>query len=531
MPKAKIWNGTAWIEMDAKNADTATKLATSRTISLAGDVTGSASFDGSANVSITATIADDSHNHIISNIDGLQTALDGKASNSHTHSITDVTGLQAALDGKSASSHNHNLDNLSNVTISSKLAGQFLEWNGTAWINNSLVATDIPSLDTSKITTGTMSASRLPVASTSAQGIVQLSAAVNSTSATLAATASAVKSAYDLANAAVAKSGGTMTGFLTLNANPTGNMHAVTKQYVDSVVSGLDVKKSVKAATTGNITLSGTQTIDGVTLVAGDRVLVKNQNVPTENGIYVVATGAWTRSTGTDSNTELTPGAFTFVEQGTANSDTGWILSTDGTITIGTTAITWTQFSSAGVIGVDATLSKSGNTIGLQSGIVIPGTYVKTTVDTYGRTTGGSALVASDIPNLDWSKITSGKPTTLSGYGITDALGISANAVSASKLQTARTISLTGDVTGSVSFDGSGNVSLTAVVVDDSHDHIISNVDGLQTALDGKLSGDVNSEQVVSGAEYRVQSTTNAAKFTIEFNETEGSLDFVYSAS
>lgn len=74
------------------NAATATKLATARTISLSGDVTGSASFDGSANATITATVADDSHNHTIANVDGLQTALDGKAATSHTHSYLPLSG-------------------------------------------------------------------------------------------------------------------------------------------------------------------------------------------------------------------------------------------------------------------------------------------------------------------------------------------------------------------------------------------------------------------------------------------------------
>ena len=89
------------------NAVSATKLLTSRSIALGGDVTGSASFDGSANVTITATIADDSHNHVISNVDGLQTALDGKAASSHTHTTAQVTGLDTALAGKAASSHTH----------------------------------------------------------------------------------------------------------------------------------------------------------------------------------------------------------------------------------------------------------------------------------------------------------------------------------------------------------------------------------------------------------------------------------------
>ncbi|MFM8446874.1 MAG: hypothetical protein ACKN92_01705, partial [Candidatus Nanopelagicaceae bacterium] len=91
----------------------------------------------------------------------------------------------------------------------------------------------------------------------------------------------------------VPKSGGTMTGYLTLNADPTNALHAVTKQYADQLRQGIDAKQSCKVATTTNITLTGTQTIDSIALSVGDRVLVKNQATASQNGIYVVASGAW----------------------------------------------------------------------------------------------------------------------------------------------------------------------------------------------------------------------------------------------
>ena len=111
--------------------------------------------------------------------------------------------------------------------------------------------------------------------------------------------------------------------------------------------AGLDVKQSVRVATTANITLSGTQTIDTVSVVAGNRVLVKDQTTPSQNGIYVVAAGAWTRATDFDSTAEVTTGAFTFVEEGSANKNTGWVLSTTGTITVGTTGIVFVKFSAS----------------------------------------------------------------------------------------------------------------------------------------------------------------------------------------
>lgn len=147
---------------------------------------------------------------------------------------------------------------------------------------------------------------------------------------------------------------------------PTNTTQIASCQYVqaalDNATQGIDTKASVKAASTGNLTLSGAQTVDGIALVAGDRVLVKDQGTAANNGIYLVAAGAWTRATDMDAWTEV-PGAFTFVEQGTVNADTGWVSTADQGGTLGTTAITWTQFSSAGTITAGAGLTKTGNTV------------------------------------------------------------------------------------------------------------------------------------------------------------------------
>lgn len=134
---------------------------------------------------------------------------------------------------------------------------------------------------------------------------------------------------------------------LTNVADPVNPQDAATKNYVDNIAQGLDVKGSVRVATTANITLSGTQTIDGVAVVAGDRVLVKNQSTASQNGIYVVAAGAWARSTDADTWVELVS-AFTFIETGTSQGDTGWVCTVDPGGTLGTTAVTFQQFSSAG---------------------------------------------------------------------------------------------------------------------------------------------------------------------------------------
>src|SRR5262245_7252714 len=126
----------------------------------------------------------------------------------------------------------------------------------------------------------------------------------------------------------------------------TGPQDAATKHYADGLSAGLDPKASVRVASTANLTLSGTQTIDGIAVVANDRVLVKDQTTASANGIYLVAAGAWTRTTDMDAWTEV-PGAHTFVEQGTVNADTGWVCTADQGGTLGSTNITWTKFSAA----------------------------------------------------------------------------------------------------------------------------------------------------------------------------------------
>lgn len=153
---------------------------------------------------------------------------------------------------------------------------------------------------------------------------------------------------------------------------PTDSAHVATKGYVDAARSGLDVKQSVRAATTATVNLStevqNGSIIDGVTLVTGDRILIKDQGVAgvahADNGIYVVAaSGAPTRAADFDEDAEVTPGAFTFIEEGTANGDAGFVVATDGSITVGTTAILFTQFSGTGQITAGEGMSKDGNTL------------------------------------------------------------------------------------------------------------------------------------------------------------------------
>lgn len=161
-------------------------------------------------------------------------------------------------------------------------------------------------------------------------------------------------------------------------ADPVSAMETATKQYVDNMASGIQVKQSAHAATTGNITLSGLQTIDGVVLVAGDRVLVKAQTTASQNGIYIAAPGVWTRPADADTWLELIS-AFCFVEEGTVNSDTGWVCTINAGGTLGGTAITWTQFAGAGAITAGVGLAVSGNQVSMGSPSTVSGSTTNTT--------------------------------------------------------------------------------------------------------------------------------------------------------
>lgn len=199
------------------------------------------------------------------------------------------------------------------------------------------------------------------------------------------------------------------------------------KNYIDNTVQGFDVKQSVKAATTANLsTLTGIPlplVIDGVTINNGDRVLVKNQTTASQNGIYVLNNDDLDRASDFNSSSNITPGAFVFVEQGTVNADTGWLLTTDGPITVGTTALTFAQFTGLGQIVAGTGLTKSGNTIGIANTGITAGTYTKLTINAQGQATAGASLSASDIPALDASKITTGiLPLSLGGLGSNDLL-------------------------------------------------------------------------------------------------------------
>ena len=261
-------------------------------------------------------------------------------------------------------------------------------------------------------------------------------------------------------NTKVNRAGDTLTGFLTLHANPTGNMHAATKQYVDNVAVGLSTKPSVRVATTDNLvatynngtqgvnaTLTGSANgaiiVDGVTLLTGDRVLVRAQTNALENGSYVVQqTGNVSspfilRRVDAVNESHEIPGSYYYVFDGLTLKATGWVATVANpvTFTIGVDAININQFSGQGSLIAGNGLTITGNTIDINTAstarIVInsdnidlavtgvaPGNYTRVNVDGFGRVMSGT------------------NPNTLAGYGITDGQPLNANLTSLSGVTT-----------------------------------------------------------------------------------------------
>lgn len=376
------------------NASTATTLATSRSISATGDATWTINFDGSANATGALTLA---ASGVTAGSYGSATAVPvitvdakGRVTAVSTSSISSSLTFTGDATGTGTTGSSTALTLAASGVTAGTYTKLTVDAKGRATAGTTLSATDIPTLTAAKISDfdTQVRTSRLD----------QMA----------------------LATADVSLNSRKITNL----ADPVNAQDAATKNYVDMTVQGLDPKQSVRAATTANIaTLSGTMTIDGIALVAGDRVLVKDQTTASQNGIYVVAAGAWTRSLDADSWLEL-PGAYVFAESGTVNADMGFVCAVEPGGTLNTTAITFQQFSGAGQISAGMGLTKSGNSIDIGTAssarIVVnadnidlatigtAGTYRSVTVDAYGRVSAGT------------------NPTTLAGYGITDAQGLDA---------------------------------------------------------------------------------------------------------
>ncbi|MEM4247840.1 MAG: hypothetical protein QXH80_01115, partial [Candidatus Nanoarchaeia archaeon] len=196
--------------------------------------------------------------------------------------------------------------------------------------------------------------------------------------------------------------------------NTTSDNQAVRKAYVDNLVNGLSWKDAVRAATTANITLSGEQTIDGVALTAGDRVLVKNQTTASQNGIYVVATGAWSRAQDMDESAEVKAAAM-YVTDGTTQSGTAWVCNNTGDVIIGTTNISFVQFSGTGTYTAGNGLTLTGNEFAVGTtancGITANPDDIQVNVDDSTIEINSNALRIKDL-GVTTAKINTGAVTT-----------------------------------------------------------------------------------------------------------------------
>ena len=195
----------------------------------------------------------------------------------------------------------------------------------------------------------------------------------------------------------------------TIATTPSASTDIANKNYVDTVAQGLDPKASCLAASTVNLTLSGTQTVDGIVLVAADRILVKNQTATAENGLYLVASGAWARTTDMDNWSEV-PSSFVFIETGTTNYDTGWVCTADAGGTIGTTSMPWAQFSGAGTYSAGTGLTLTGSAFSITNTAVTAAAYgAAATVPTFTVDARGQLTAAADVSiAIAASAITSG---------------------------------------------------------------------------------------------------------------------------
>lgn len=348
-------------------------------------------------------------------------------------------------------------------------------------------------IDASQVTSGTFNSSRISQAS-----VTQYQSALT------------ISESQITDGAILARNAGneSITGTWAFSVAPTAPMptaggQVANKDYVDNIAAGVSPQRSAKVTTTANITLSGLQTIDGYAVQAGERVLVKDQSTGSQNGVYDAAAGAWTRASDFDGSpvNEVSSGALVYVEQGDTNGNSSWVLVTADPITIGTTALSFSIFSRPGDLVAGAGLTKTGNQFDVgtasSSRIVVnvdnidlaavgtAGTYTSVTTDAYGRVTAGA------------------NPTTIAGYGITDAITTSGGSITGS-------LSVSGSVTAG-SFSGAGT--------------------GLTGTAANLTSGASLNAIAFGGYTADLQTTTSAGDYVLVRNQTTTKIQLATAAS
>ncbi len=343
-------------------------------------------------------------------------------------------------------------------------------------------------------------------------------------------------------------------------ATPTNPQDAANKAYVDNAVQGIDIKNSVAVATTGAGTLASSfqngSSIDGITLVTGDRILIKNQASSIENGIYIVQpSGAPVRSSDFASSASVA-GAFTFVEKGTVNAESGWVCTNDsGTDIVGTNGLTFVQFSGAGQIIAGTGLTKTGNTLSVNAsqtqitdlGTITTGVWNASLISvTYGGTgnstltsnsillgNGTGAIISSamtytsntlnvlKISSTDTTASTSsstGSITLSGGLGISNVTDASSSInggslTSAGGAAFAKSVFIGGNLTISGTLNASiAHSSLTGLTTGDDHTQY--------ALLAGRVGGQILTGGTASGNTLTLRSTSNVTKGSVLIDET-----------
>ena len=385
---------TAALSGNASTATTAAAWTTARTLTIDGDVDGSGSIDGSGDVTISTTM------------DSTGVSAGSYGSTTEIPILTvDAKGRVTAASVGSISTSFTLTDGSNSETIA---GGNTLTVTAGEGIDAVVGSTDTLTISAEDATSSNKGIASFGGDFSVSSGAVSLannSVTIGSDAVALGGSRTDINglTSLDVDNMTLDANAISTTdtnGNLELSPNGTGTVvvpasyearagfssqSLVNKSYVDSVTSGLSVKSPVKVATTGNLAATynngaGTLTansnfalsVDGVTVSVNDRVLVKDQSTAAQNGFYkVTATGSGsaafvlTRTPDADAASELVAGAFAFVEEGTANADNGYVLSTDGAVTLGTTAINFEQFSGAGQISAGDGLAKTGNSLSL----------------------------------------------------------------------------------------------------------------------------------------------------------------------
>ncbi len=293
---------------------------------------------------------------------------------------------------------------------------------------------------------------------------------------------------------------------------PSGSSDAANKAYVDAIAQGLSVKNSVAALSTSNVTLSGTQTIDGVSLTVGNRVLLTGQTTASQNGIWVVQSSSWTRPTDFASGSSQL-GAFTFVDGGTTYGSSGWVLVGATPITVDTTSQTWTQFSSAGATLAGTGLSKSGNTISLNTPVSVAngGTGQATqqaSMDALAGAQSSGKYLRSD-----------GTHTTLSSIQAGDVPNITESQVTNLTSDLAARVQLGGDINGGTA--SAPQVTGLHLAGDTAINHKLTNVTDPTSVQDAATKNYVDTHSSAGAIIGPASATDNAV---VRFNGTTGKL-------